>query len=235
MGNEMRQKGNRREVKVKKNEKIHAENRLHREKVNEAHDKRLAKMKTSYNEGYSKAKGVAAEKKSKELDIKKLREKELGDKDKRKEQMKLQKNRKQTEEKEAKEQRHKAEQRMLTAKEKLTKLKNADMQLEVHKEERILDVAKNLALEKGSSHEEVKENEKEEKFRHAMREKKTIFGLEHKASIARSEHKQEKVILERLKRMTEDKQYDSDKLDNIKLDNSYNATGKPMISTDPAR
>merc|ERR1711998_487998 len=220
MGNEMRQKGNRREVKVKKNEKVHAEHRLHREQVNEAHDKRLASMKTSYNEGYFKAKGVSAEKKSKELDIKKLRDKENTDKDKRKEQMKLQKNRKKTEEKEAKEQRHKAEQRMLSAKEKLTKLKNQDMQLEVHKEERILDVAKNLALEKTSAHEEVKENEKEEKFSHAMREKKIIFGLDHRASVAKSEHKQENVILERLKRMTEDKEYDSDKLDAIKLDNS---------------
>merc|ERR1711988_1817309 len=85
--NEMRQKGNRRETKVKKNEKIHAENRLHREKINEAHDKRLARMKTVYNEGYFKAKGIAAEKKVKEKDIKKLRAKEQDDKDKRKEQM----------------------------------------------------------------------------------------------------------------------------------------------------
>merc|ERR1711939_1107158 len=103
-----------------------------------------------------------------------LREKEVNDKDTRKDQMKVQKNRKKTEEKQAKKERHDAEQRLLIAKEKLTKLKNADMQLEVHKEERILDVAKNLALEKASQHAEVQENEKEEKFNNVMAQKRGI-------------------------------------------------------------
>merc|ERR1711998_342902 len=230
MGNEMRQKGNRREVKVKKNEKVHAEHRLHREKVNEAHDKRLAKMKTSYNEGYFKAKGVAAEKKSKELDIKKLRDKENTDKDKRKEQMKLQKNRKKTEEKEAKEQRHKAEQRMLSAKEKLTKLKNADMQLEVHKEERILDVAKNLALEKASQHVEVQENEKEEKFNNVMAQKRGIRKFKTQEKKYKLEHEHGDKLLKTLKLMTEKKNWKSEHMDpkNFQLDTSYNATGAAM-------
>merc|ERR1711871_354987 len=227
---EMRQKGNRRETKVKKNEKIHAENRLHREKINEAHDKRLARMKTVYNEGYFKAKGIAAEKKVKEKDIKKLRAKEQDDKDKRKEQMHKQKNRKQREEKEAKEQRHKAEQRMLTAKEKLTKLKNADMQLEVHKEERILDVAKNLALEKASQHAEVQENEKEDKFNKVMAQKRGIHKFKTQEKKYKLEHEHGDKLLKTLKLMTEKKNWKSEHMDpkNFQLDTSYNATGASM-------
>merc|ERR1712196_545859 len=59
--------------------KAMAERRLQREKSLEKRDKRLAKMKSVYNEGYFKAKGVAAEKKSKEKDIKALKKKEVVD------------------------------------------------------------------------------------------------------------------------------------------------------------
>jgi len=216
---EMRQKGNRRELNMKNTEKKHAENRLEREKTLEAHDKRLARMKTVYNEGYFKAKGVAAEKKTKEKDIKGLRAKEVDDKDKRKEQMKKQKNRKKTEEARAKKKRHDAQQRLLAAKEKVTKMKNEDMALEVDKEEKILDVAKNLALEKSSQHEEAKENEKEAKFSANMKTKKKIYELRHKAKLAKAYHKEETGMLSHLKLMTENKQYDSHKYDMIAMPN----------------
>jgi len=210
---EMRQKGNRRESDLKYAEKKHSENRLAREKTLEAHDKRLARMKTVYNEGYFKAKGVAAEKATKEKDIKRLRAKEVDDKDKRKEQMKKQKNRKKTEENRAKKERSEAQERLLTAKEKETKLKNEDMSMEVEKEERILDVAKNLALEKAGQTTEAKENEKEVKYSQNMKNKKKIWELRHKAKVARMYHKEETKMLKHMKIMTENKQYDSHKYD----------------------
>merc|ERR1711935_289316 len=206
---EMKQKGNYRESEMKLGQKKHAEKRLAREKTLESHDKRLAAMNTVYNEGYFKAKGVTAEKKTKEKDIKGMRAKELEEKDARKETMHKQKHKKVREEKKFKVERHHAQSRLLVAKEKVTKLKNSDMELEIDKEERILDVAKNLALEKKDVHANEVENEKQKKFNTLMRKKKNIGELRHKVSIAKAAHKQEKVLLNHYQQMTEDKQYDS--------------------------
>merc|ERR1719450_997275 len=60
-----------------------AETRLAKEKASEKHDKRMARMKSAYNEGYFKNKGVVAEKKRKEKEIKALRASEKKDKNKR--------------------------------------------------------------------------------------------------------------------------------------------------------
>jgi len=209
--NEMENKGSRREMETKDAEKKHAIKRLAREKALEAHDKRLAAMKTEYNEGYFKAKGVAAEKKVKEKDIKKLKAREVEDKDKRKLQMKEAKNMKKHEESKMKKERHAAMQRLLKAKEKVTKLKNEDKELEIDKEERILDTAKNLALDKSEATEDAKEHEKETKYRVLDRKKQDISEMKHKVEIAKMSHKQEKKLLNHLKKMTENKEYDSDK------------------------
>lgn len=222
---EMKSKSNVREASVKEGEKNMAEKRLAREKTLEAHDKRLARMKAVYNEGYFKAKGVAAEKKTKEKDIKGLRAKEVADKDTRKEVTQKQKNSKVTKERKRKKDRHEAKSRLLTAKEKLTKLKNQQMEMDIDKEERVLDVAKNLALDKASQHHEEVENEKEQKFHATMRKKKKIFELQHKVVIAKNSHKVEVNILKRLKRMTEDKQYDSDKYFNAKANTNSSKPG----------
>merc|ERR1711907_118100 len=80
---EMRSKKVVRETALKKQSKQLAEKRLRREKAKEAHDKRMARMKSAYNEGYFKAKGVQAEKKLKEKKLKALRKQEKADKQKR--------------------------------------------------------------------------------------------------------------------------------------------------------
>jgi len=208
---EMKMKGNARESRMKDGEKKHAEHRLNREKVLEKHDKRLAVLKERYNEGYFKAKGTAAEKKVKEKDIKKMRAKENDDKDKQKVQKHEMDNRKKNEEKKAKKERHAAQARLLKAKEKITKLKNDEAELEISKEERVLDIAKNLGLESSNAHAEEKENEKEKKFHHNMKEKKKIFKADTKAETAKRSAKAETNILDKLKIMTENRDYSSDK------------------------
>jgi len=208
---EMKMKGNARESRMKDGEKVQAQKRLSREKVLEKHDKRLAVLKEKYNEGYFKAKGIAAEKKVKEKDIKRMRAKENDDKDKQKAQKKEMDNRKKNEEKAAKKKRHAAEARLLKSKERITKLKNDEEQLEISKEERVLDIAKNLGLDASSAHTDVKENEKEKKFHYNMGEKSKIRKANQKADVAKGQAKTEKLMLEKPKRMTEDKQFDSDK------------------------
>jgi len=206
---EMKNKGNVRESTMKKDEKGAAEKRLAREKILEKHDKRLAKMKQVYNEGYFKAKGVMAEKKSKERDIKKMRSTETNEKDKRKMAMTDQRNSKKREERGFKKKRHKSETRLMGAKEKLTKIKNQEMELEIDKEEKVLSVAKNLALESTESHVDAIENEKETKFHAVRKKKRAIRQMNQKAQVAKHSAKVEKVMLEKMKQMTEDGNYDS--------------------------
>merc|ERR1711881_597636 len=105
-----------------------AEKKLAREKRKEKSDKRLARMKAAYNEGYFKAKGVAAEKKLKEKSIKALRKEERD-----------------------------AKKDLLDTKEKLVKLKNKEIQTEIAKEDKVLDITKNLALTQAGFHEDVKD------------------------------------------------------------------------------
>merc|ERR1711968_116777 len=130
------------------NNRAMAERRLQREKSLEKRDKRLAKMKSVYNEGYFKAKGVAAEKKSKEKDIKALKKKEVDEKDKRKKAMELHSKRKVLEKRKRKSDRAAAKSRLLKAKEVATKVKNEEVELEIQKEDKVLDTAKQLALAK---------------------------------------------------------------------------------------
>merc|ERR1712196_651682 len=117
---EMRAKKVSRETFFKKKLKRHAEKTLQKEKAVEKHDKRMARMKAAYNEGYFKAKGIVAEKKAKEKG-KKKHERDT-------------------------------KQDLLVTKEKLVKLKNKEIKTEIAKEEKVLDVAKDLAVSKVEIH-----------------------------------------------------------------------------------
>jgi len=206
---EMKSKSNFREVGQKRDEKETAEKRLVREKSLEARDKRLAKMKAVYNEGYFKAKGVAAEKKSKEKDIKKLQAKEFADKDRRKKEQELMAKRKKLDRKEKARKQNGAKDRLVAAKEKITKVKNQEIELEIEKEDKVLDVAKNLALAKYSAHSDSVMNEKDNKVDALKKEKRRASAFKQQMMISDEKAKVNKKQLSRLTKMSEDKQYDS--------------------------
>lgn len=208
---EMKLKSNRREIVSKKEEKKLAEKKLAREKTLEARDKRLAKMKAVYNEGYFKAKGVAAEKKSKEKDIKALRQKEYVDKNKRKEAMEIQSKRKKTDAKEKETKRDNAKNNLLAAKEKITKIKNKEVELEIQKEDKVLDVAKNLALAKYGAHGTAKRQERDQKYDAMKKQHRMSKEYGQKTEMRDSQLKINKRQLEYLQRMSEEKRYDENK------------------------
>merc|ERR1712072_451028 len=137
-----------------------AEKKLAREKRKEKSDKRLARMKAAYNEGYFKAKGVAAEKKLKEKSIKALRKKEVDDKNERIRSAEKDKKAKITRERKKKKEERDAKKDLLGTKEKLVKLKNKEIQTEIAKEDKVLDITKNLALTQAGFHEDVKDKNK---------------------------------------------------------------------------
>jgi len=166
---EMRTKKVTRETFLKKKLKKGAEKRLHDEKAREAHDKRMARMKAAYNEGYFKAKGVIAEKKTKERNIKALRKKERHDKEERVNKVKKRKQKKIDKEKAKKKKERDTKKDLLLTKEKLVKLKNQEIKDEIKKEEHVLDVARNLALAKVEIHNDVVHKDK--KKRKAAEEK----------------------------------------------------------------
>jgi len=210
--NEMKLKSNRRELSSKKEEKLLAEKKLAREKSLEARDKRLAKMKAVYNEGYFKAKGVAAEKKSKEKDIKKLREKEYDDKLKRKATMENQNKRKKNDQKEKEQKRDKAQGDLIDAKEKITKIKNKEVELEIEKEDKVLDVAKNLALAKFGALGNAKRRERDQKYDAMKKEHRQTKEFGQKTDTRKMQLKVNKKELAYLQRMSEEKRYDDHKV-----------------------
>lgn len=157
---ELRLKKVHRETALKKKYKERAEKKLAREKRKEKSDKRLARMKAAYNEGYFKAKGVAAEKKLKEKSIKALRKKEVDDKNERIRSAEKDKKAKITRERKKKKEERDAKKDLLDTKEKLVKLKNKEIQTEIAKEDKVLDITKNLALTQAGFHEDVKDKNK---------------------------------------------------------------------------
>merc|ERR1711981_1456908 len=173
---EMRNKKVTREVFLKKKLKKGAEKRLRDEKAREAHDKRMARMKAAYNEGYFKAKGVIAEKKTKEKNIKALRKKERHDKEERVNKKKERDTKKD----------------LLLTKEKLVKLKNKEIKDEISKEEHVLDVARNLALAKVEIHEDVVEKDKKKRRQAAEKSNKKVKEMKVKTAEKREMKKLEK-------------------------------------------
>merc|ERR1712196_525732 len=123
------------------------------------HDKRMARMKAAYNEGYFKAKGIVAEKKAKEKSIKALRNAEKHDKNQRIIAVERKKKRKIAKEKAKKKHERDTKQDLLKTKEKLVKLKNKEIKTEIAKEEKVLDVAKDLAVSKVEIHDQVVHND----------------------------------------------------------------------------
>jgi hypothetical protein len=208
---EMKSKSDFREVDHKKVEKEQAEKRLVREKHLEARDKRLAQMKSVYNEGYFKAKGVAAEKVSKEKDIKKLQMKEFSEKDKRKKEQERMSKRKKLDRKEKEKKRNDAKDRLVVAKEKMTKVKNAELELEIQKEDKVLDVAKNLELAKDGAHAQATMNEKDNKVDDLKKEDRKADEYKQKTQLRQEMIKANKKQLAYLTRMSEEKRYDEQK------------------------
>merc|ERR1712159_598924 len=180
---EMKSKSNAREAKQKEEEKAMAEKRLSRKKTLEKRDKRLAQMKSVYNEQYFKAKGVAAEKKTKEKDIKRLRQKEMEEKRKRKAVMEKHTKRKGLDKKERKKKRAEAKDRLVTAQERITKVKNQEVELEIEKEDKVLDTAKQLALAKEGKTSQEKTKEKDAKTDAQLKEQRITKELNQKTEL----------------------------------------------------
>merc|ERR1712167_108040 len=208
---EMKAKTNAREARSKTEEKAMAERRLQREKSLEKRDKRLAQMKSVYNEGYFKAKGVAAEKVFKEKDIKKLQMKEYSEKDKRKKEQERMSKRKKLDRKEKEKKRNDAKDRLVVAKEKMTKVKNAELELEIQKEDKVLDVAKNLELAKDGAHAQATMNEKDNKVDDLKKEDRKADEYKQKTQLRQEMIKANKKQLAYLTRMSEEKRYDEQK------------------------
>merc|ERR1719498_1429704 len=182
-----------------------AERRLQREKSLEKRDKRLAKMKSVYNEGYFKAKGVAAQKKSKEKDIKALKKKEVDEKDKRKKAMELHSKRKVLEKRKRKSDRAAAKSRLLKAKEVATKVKNEEVELEIQKEDKVLDTAKQLALAKEGRTTDEKMKEKDAKTDKQTQEVRRAKEFQQKTDVKNIQIQANKAQLKYLLKMSERK------------------------------
>jgi len=157
---ELRLKKVRRETALKHKYKERAEKKLSAEKRKEKSDKRLARMKAAYNEGYFKAKGVSYEKNKKEKSIKALRKKEIDDKKKRISTAEKSKKEKAKKEKAKKTEERETKKDLLDTREKLEKLKNNEIKTEIAKEDQVLDITKNLALTQADFHEDVKDQNK---------------------------------------------------------------------------
>merc|ERR1712227_938357 len=197
---EMRAKQVIRETLMKKKLKKMAETRLAKEKASEKHDKRMARMKSAYNEGYFKNKGVVAEKKRKEKEIKALRASEKKDKNKRVIAAERKKKEKLSKEKAKKAKERATKKDLLATKERLVKLKNKEIKTEIAKEEKVLDIAKNLALTKTELHEESIERDKKKKRSLAEKENKKVKEMRIKATAANKSKKRELKKLEVLRK-----------------------------------
>merc|ERR1711871_144425 len=215
---EMKAKSNAREARSKTEEKAMAERRLQREKSLEKRDKRLAKMKSVYNEGYFKAKGVAAEKKSKEKDIKALKKKEVDEKDKRKKAMELHSKRKVLEKRKRKSDRAAAKSRLLKAKEVATKVKNEEVELEIQKEDKVLDTAKQLALAKEGRTTDEKMKEKDAKTDKQTQEVRKAKEFQQKTDVKNIQIQANKAQLKYLLKMSERKDYSENKVNVTEAD-----------------
>merc|ERR1719506_615915 len=169
---EMKAKSNAREARSKTEEKAMAERRLQREKSLEKRDKRLAKMKSVYNEGYFKAKGVAAEKKSKEKDIKALKKKEVDEEDK----------------------------------------------LEIQKEDKVLDTAKQLALAKEGRTTDERMKEKDAKTDKQTQEVRRAKEFQQKTDVKNIRIQANKAQLKYLLKMSERKDYSENKVNVTEAD-----------------
>merc|ERR1719498_2100069 len=195
-----------------------AERRLQREKSLEKRDKRLAKMKSVYNEGYFKAKGVAAEKKSKEKDIKALKKKEVDEKDKRKKAMELHSKRKVLEKRKRKSDRAAAKSRLLKANEVATKVKNEEVELEIQKEDKVLDTAKQLALAKEGRTTDEKMKEKDVKTDEQTQEVRRAKEFQQKTDLKNIQIQANKQQLKYLLKMSERKDYSENKVNVTEAD-----------------
>lgn len=197
---EMHAKAVTKETALKVKHKNSATARLKREKKLEAHEKRMARMKAAYNEGYFKAKGVAAEKAIKEKNLKALRAKESNDKNARLLEKKIKKKDVVKKEKRKKARERHFKEDLVATKEKLVKLKNQDMTVEINKEQKMLDVAKNLAVGKMEAHGDSVEKDKakkEEKLEVASQKTKE---LHQKKEIMKIRVSKQKKILETIKK-----------------------------------
>jgi len=215
---EMKAKSDAREAKSKVEEKAMAEKRLVREKSLEKRDKRLAKMKSVYNEGYFKAKGVAAEKKTKERDIKALKAKEVDEKDKRKKAMELHSKRKVLEKRQRKRERGQAKSRLIKAKEVATKVKNEEVELQIEKEDKVLDTAKQLALAKEGRVTDEKTKEKDKKADAQRMETRRTKEYKQKWETKKMQIEGNKRQLKYLLKMSERKEYSENKVNVTELD-----------------
>jgi len=196
---EMRAKKVSRETFFKKKMKRHAEKTLQKEKAVEKHDKRMARMKAAYNEGYFKAKGIVAEKKVKEKSIKALRNAEKHDKNQRIIAVERKKKRKIAKEKAKKKHERDTKQDLLVTKEKLVKLKNKEIKTEIAKEEKVLDVAKDLAVSKVEIHDQVVHRDIVKKRAAAEKDRKKTQEMRVKGAKARKFKKKEAKKLDKLK------------------------------------
>merc|ERR1719498_652546 len=200
------------------NNQAMTERRLQREKSLEKRDKRLAKMKSVYNEGYFKAKGVAAEKKSKEKDIKALKKKEVDEKDKRKKAMELHSKRQVLEKRKRKSDRAAAKSRLLKAKEVATKVKNEKVELEIQKEDKVLDTAKQLALAKEGRTTDEKMKEKDVKTDEQTQEVRRAKEFQQKTDLKNIQIQANKQQLKYLLKMSERKDYSENKVNVTEAD-----------------
>jgi len=196
---EMRNKRMTREMSLKKKNQKVAKKRLKREKTLESRDKRLARMKAAYNEGYFKAKGVAAEKKTKEKDIKALRKKENAEKMSRVVEKKLKKRQEIKKKKNKKIYERNVKKSLVKAKEKLVKIKNNEIETEIAKEKKVLDVAKNLVVSKTEVHEDEVAKDKAKRAKMASIEQKKMHEMKVKTTKAKEDAKKQAKVLEKLK------------------------------------
>merc|ERR1711966_356486 len=117
--------------------------------------------------------------------------------------------RKKLDKKEKESKRNKAKDRLVVAKEKLTKVKNKELELDIEKEDKVLDVAKGLALAKEASHISARMNEKDEKTDALKKETRKADELKQKQLMSVARYKVNKKQLEYLTKMSEEKRYDA--------------------------
>jgi len=193
-----------REIHLKKQQKAKAEKTLANEKKKEKHAKRMARMKAAYNEGYFKAKGVSAEKKIKERNLKKLRKKEVWAKGAPERNLKKAKKIKIQKERAKKKHERHVKKDLLQSKEKLVKLKNKAVETDIKKEEKVLDVAKNLALVKDETHDDVVVADKRKKAARIALQKDKTHERKEKAKATAKVTKAKAKKLAALKKGAED-------------------------------
>merc|ERR1711934_332688 len=137
--------------------------------------------------------------------------KEYSEKDKRKKEQERMSKRKKLDRKEKEKKRDAAKDRLVVAKEKMTKVKNAELELEIQKEDKVLDVAKNLELAKDGAHAQSVMNEKDNKVDDLKKEDRKADEYKQKTLLKKELAKANKKQLAYLTRMSEDKRYDDHK------------------------